>query len=427
MANWNLPTITSLYADVISFFKARDEDLATMFNTLPTNPITNTVVFNRANSRWENWNGASYEELDTEYAINVTHLGGQLASYYTNLANATGILPAASFNDTAHGNRGGGSLHALATTSAHGFMSSTDKTKLNGIEDNATADQTGSEILALLLPVDGAGSSLDADLLDGVEGSSYARSDAIDTISAVWTYSAIPAFNGGASGVSAPFTVDSNFLVTNLNADLLDGNEASAFALSSHSHAISDVTGLQTELDAKLDSSAYTAADVLAKTKTVDGSGSGLDADLLDGQEGSAYARSNATDTINAAWTFAAGYTQTFNDKVVFNKSIEEQIVSYGTTGSITLTISNGSYFYPTGTTTGVITFTFSGAPTSGNYGSFVLELNGAGNNDPVWPASVDWPGGTEPTWSTGIDIVTFHTRDGGTTWLGILSGLDMK
>ena len=33
----------------------------------------------------------------------------------------------------------------------------------------------------------------------------------------------------------------------------------------------------------------YTASDVLTKIKTVDGSGSGLDADLLDGQEGSYY------------------------------------------------------------------------------------------------------------------------------------------
>lgn len=39
----------------------------------------------------------------------------------------------------AHGNRGGGSLHALATTIAHGFMSLTDKTKLDGIASGATA------------------------------------------------------------------------------------------------------------------------------------------------------------------------------------------------------------------------------------------------------------------------------------------------
>jgi hypothetical protein len=40
---------------------------------------------------------------------------------------------------------------------------------------------------------------------------------------------------------------------------------------------------LQTALDAKLASSSYTASDVLTKVKTVDGSGSGLDADNLDG------------------------------------------------------------------------------------------------------------------------------------------------
>lgn len=43
------------------------------------------------------------------------------------------------------------------------------------------------------------------------------------------TVSGIPAFNGGTSGVSAPFTVDSTYGVTNLNADLLDGFHASAF------------------------------------------------------------------------------------------------------------------------------------------------------------------------------------------------------
>lgn len=42
----------------------------------------------------------------------------------------------------AHGDQPGGSLHDDATTSTDGFMSSTDKTKLDGIESGATADQT---------------------------------------------------------------------------------------------------------------------------------------------------------------------------------------------------------------------------------------------------------------------------------------------
>ena len=50
-----------------------------------------------------------------------------------------------------------------------------------------------------------------------------------------------------------------------------------------------DVTTLSDTVSSKLAASAYTAADVLAKVKTVDGSGSGLDADTLDGQQGSYY------------------------------------------------------------------------------------------------------------------------------------------
>jgi len=48
-------------------------------------------------------------------------------------------------------------------------------------------------------------------------------------------------------------------------------------------------TVLQTAIDTKLAASSYTAADVLTKIKTVDGAGSGLDADLLDGQSGAYY------------------------------------------------------------------------------------------------------------------------------------------
>lgn len=46
---------------------------------------------------------------------------------------SAGTLPAARFDDTTHGSRAGGSLHANATTSVAGFMSAADKTKLDGI------------------------------------------------------------------------------------------------------------------------------------------------------------------------------------------------------------------------------------------------------------------------------------------------------
>lgn len=49
------------------------------------------------------------------------------------------------------------------------------------------------------------------------------------TWTGVHTFNAIPAFNGGTPGSSAPFTVDSTYLVSSLNADLLDGLSSNAF------------------------------------------------------------------------------------------------------------------------------------------------------------------------------------------------------
>ena len=66
-------------------------------------------------------------------------------------------------------------------------------------------------------------------------------------------------------------------------------------------------TTLQTNIDAKLASTSYTAADVLAKMITVDGAGSLLDADLLDGQQGAYYA--SAASVTTAVSTAAADAT----------------------------------------------------------------------------------------------------------------------
>ena len=92
--------------------------------------------------------------------------------------------------------------------------------------------------------------------------------------------------SGDASG-SATFTNLGNATLSVTVAD------------DSHNHVISNVDGLQTALDAKLASSSYTASDVLTKVKTVDGSGSGLDADLLDGLHESTFMRKSANSGLD--------------------------------------------------------------------------------------------------------------------------------
>lgn len=84
-----------------------------------------------------------------------------------------------------------------------------------------------------------------------------------------------------------------------------------------------------------------------------------------------------------------------------------------------TITISNGGYV--TATIAGSLTFTFSGAPTGGVVWNLVLTNGGSATI--TWPGSVSWTGGTAPTLRTsGVDILRFHSADGGTTWVGELA-----
>jgi hypothetical protein len=64
---------------------------------------------------------------------------------------------------------------------------------------------------------------------------------------------------------------------------------------------------LNTEVGTKLSTSTYTAADVLTKIKTVDGVGSGLDADLLDGLSTSSSDTSGNTVVTRSSGNFSAG------------------------------------------------------------------------------------------------------------------------
>ena len=67
-------------------------------------------------------------------------------------------------------------------------------------------------------------------------------------------------------------------------------------------------------------------------------------------------------------------------------------------------------------------TFTITGAP-SGAVGCFSLILTDGGSQTVTWPSSVKWTEGTPPELaSSGIDVITFLTADGGTTWYGVHS-----
>lgn len=97
-------------------------------------------------------NGATANAADAVLLARANHTGTQAASTITGLAAVAtsgsasdltaGTLPAAQFDDTAHGTRAGGALHAAATGAVAGFMSAADKTKLDAITGTNTGDQT---------------------------------------------------------------------------------------------------------------------------------------------------------------------------------------------------------------------------------------------------------------------------------------------
>jgi len=237
---------------------------------------------------------------------------------------------------------------------------SADGSKLDGIESGATADQSASEILTLIKTVDGAGSGLDADLLDGQSSAYYAvaatensRLANTNTYIATKANIASPTFTGVPAAptaaaatnttqiattafvrtevsnlvASAPSTLDTlnelaaalgddpNFATTiastyqtistskaylaNTNAYIATmlpkaGGQMTGNITFSGAQTVDgrDLSADGSKLDG-IESGAtadQTAAEILTAIKTVDGAGSGLDADLLDGQSSAYYA-----------------------------------------------------------------------------------------------------------------------------------------
>lgn len=64
--DWNTPTTSSVYSDLVTQFKTRDASLANMFDgETNTNLPTGAKRWNSLNSRFEKWTGSVWENLST--------------------------------------------------------------------------------------------------------------------------------------------------------------------------------------------------------------------------------------------------------------------------------------------------------------------------------------------------------------------------
>ena len=246
---------------------------------------------------------------------------------------------------------------------------------------------------------DGTGSTLDADLLDGSHATDFAlsthshdhgtltglgdddhpqylnlsQSETVNgntsfagtsTFNGGATFNSIPAFNGGTTGSTAPFTVDSTFLVTNLNADLLDGQHGSYYQNASNinagtlgygyysaygdlgnegyldNNAATDLL-TQSQGDTRyvnegqagsISSAMIQDGATLAEILDDDGAGSTLDADLLDGSHAAAFALSGHNHW-GATWT-GSGTGLTLSGGTIGLSGSGSTYGVYGTTSS---------------------------------------------------------------------------------------------
>jgi len=153
---------------------------------------------------------------------------------------------------------------------------------------------------------------LNADMVDGQHAEAFAPASHNHDASYVRkgtadTITAVHTFNPSSAG--APFILGSNAqgrLVTGLNADTVDGQHAEAFAAANHNHDASYVR--------------KSTADTITAVHTLNPSSAGapfilganaqgrlvagLNADTVDGQHGDAFVRKSSADTITAVHTF---------------------------------------------------------------------------------------------------------------------------
>lgn len=200
--------------------------------------------------------------------------------------------------DVNHGNRGGGPLHTVATPDAAGFMSAADKSALDSIESLTAlaappADRLlfwdysagGYQFLTL-----GTNLSISGTTLNATGGSGISDGD----------YGDITVSGGGTA-----INIDNGAVTLAKQADMATASVVYRKTAGTGPPEVQSLATLKTDLGLTgTNSGDETASGILTKLLTVDGAGSGLDADLLDGQSSAAFAAASHT---HAAGDIASG------------------------------------------------------------------------------------------------------------------------
>jgi uncharacterized protein YjbI with pentapeptide repeats len=229
------------------------------------------------------------------------------------------------------------------------------------------------------------------------------------------TYSVLGHTHTIANVTGLQTALDAKLETANFTYSNLTG-KPSTFAPSAHTHAISEVIGLQTALDAKLPSANFTYANLTGTPN--------LTVYLTT-------ANATATYLPSANFTYAnlTGPQNLLDTELIraklrdYSETVSSPTISAGT---LTLNLETSNIF-TVSLNAAITTLTISNPPASGSGGSFTLIFTADGTARAVtWPAAIKWAGGTAPTitsTSGKVDSFAFFTSDGGTNWQGFIGG----
>lgn len=182
---------------------------------------------------------------------------------------------------------------------------------INGVSFDGTANisivdpnYTASDVLTKLLTVDGAGTGLDADLLDGVQGSAFAQLASSPTFTG--SYVRVGAASAGQAELRAgTATTPGSIQLFDEAAAVVGviGGEATT-ATRFRMLTQNGMTGFE------FYAAPYVGSNVMWHAGN-DGSGSGLDADLLDGYDSTAFPRLNGNTAFTANITNSGNFGTT--------------------------------------------------------------------------------------------------------------------
>lgn len=338
-------------------------------------------------------------------SVDAQFLASQPASYYLDANNTTGIIKSVNFDNSSHGARTGGTLHAAANSSANGFMSSSDKVAFDLIP-------VGGQIYANRALLSNT-SNLNTIVAPGV----YSCNTPAD---------AATARNFPVTGSGGVLTVATNPAGNHVYQTYY---ERAAGNIAYWKRNSTDTGATWPAWNRLWDNVNLTDSVILTLIKTVDGTGSGLDADLLDGQEGSYYANASNMSSgtlpnarLSGSYTgltsltgsgvatfdyFVAGSGTAANPTITFGADdntglyrAADDTIGFSTNGTVAATLNSTGNFTAVGAITGA-SFSSSGAATFGG----AMTANGVVKSSGTFQSSV----GTTILGGTGAGSVVLR------------------